>query len=533
MSAEKITAEVAIIGSGVAGAMVAWKLASLGIKNIVMVEAGPRIKRGDIVEGFKASPLTDFSAGYPNTAHAPRPDWNNKDKPYIDNIGAVAARTEYIRAVGGTTWHWSGITPRFLPADFRLKSEYGVGVDWPVGYTALEPFYTEAETEMGVAGDDGEDTGAPRSAKYPLPPVPRSYSDKHIVGKLQGMGLDFITCPAARATKPYRGRGQCQGFGTCSPICPSGAQYGAVYHVEAAEKLGVRVIGNLRADRIVAKDRATQITARRPDGAEVNITAKIFVVAANGIETPRLLLMSAGESVPAGIANSSGAVGRNFMDHPSIFCSLLLKEPVWPGRGPETIIASNTYRDGAFRRERAGWILGVGNRADFHNTTDSLLAQGVAPRDLQGRIRDQLQRQVGLSASLEQLPDAGNGITLDWGRRDTAGQPVIRHAYSYSDYERKGYAHAKAELEKAAKALDADIVWMSPLSAVSHPMGMARMGDDKKTSVTDSFGRCHDHANLFIAGSALFPSSSAANPTLTIAALAVRTAGEIARQLKS
>lgn len=530
---ENISADVAIIGSGVAGAMIAWKLAALGVKNIVMLEAGPRVDRGKIVEAFKASPLIDFSSGYPNSAHAPRPDWNNRDKPYIDTVGPVPVKTEYIRAVGGTTWHWSGSTPRFLPADFRLKTEYGVGHDWPFGYDELEPFYAEAETEMGVAGDDAEDAGAPRSGKYPLPPVPRSYSDNYIAEKLQAMGVKFLTRPAARATEAYRGRAQCQGFGTCSPICPSGAQYAAIYHVEAAEKLGLRVIDNLRADRIVTDGAAKEIIARRPDGGEVRVAAKIFVVAANGIETPRLLLQSAGESNPAGIANSSGQVGRNFMEHPTVICTMLMKDPVWAGRGPETIIFSNTYRDGNFRSERPGWVLSAENRVSFYDVAHDMLQRGVVPPDLHGKIRDRMRRQVSLYANVEQLPDAANGITLDWSRRDAAGQPVIRHYYSFGDYEQKGFAHAREVLAKAAQTLGAEVLSVSDPMPIHHPMGMARMGGDAKTSVTDGFGRCHDHANLFIAGSALFPSASAANPTLTIAALALRTAGEIAKQLKS
>lgn len=528
-----IDAQVVIIGSGVAGAMVAWKLAAQGVKGIVMVEAGPRISRADTVEKFKASPLLDFSAGYPNETHAPRPDWNNPARPYIEAAGPAPLKTEYLRVVGGTTWHWSGSTPRFLPADFRQRSLYGVGHDWPFAYETLEPFYAEAEVEMGVAGDDKADSGSPRSTPYPLPPVPWSYCDTYVAQKLEKLGIRFTTRPAARATRPYRDRGQCQGFGTCSPICPSGAQYAAIYHIEAAEKLGVRLLDNTRVDRIVAGDRVTALQARRPDGKVVTLRGKIFVVAANGIETPRLLLLSAGESRPAGIANSSGHVGRNFMEHPTLLWRLKMPDPVWSGRGPETIIYSNTFRDGKFRKKRPGFVLSVENRVDFYGIANSLLEKGVAAKDLPAAIRDRATREVVLYANLEQLPDAKNGITLDWGKRDTAGQPVIRHFYSLGDYERAGFAHAQGMFTRMAKALGAETLSSSGPLGIHHPMGMTRMGTDAKVSVTDGFGRCHDAPNLFIAGSALFPSGGCANPTLTIAALALRTAGEIERQLKA
>jgi choline dehydrogenase-like flavoprotein len=528
---DTINTEVAIIGSGVAGALTAYHLAGDGIKNIVVLEAGPRIERADIVRNFTKSPYDDFSYGYPNAAHAPRPDWTN-EKGGIDMTGPMRAQNEYLRVVGGTTWHWSGSTPRLHPADFRLRETYGVGMDWPFGYDTLAPYYTEAEQELGVAGDSSFDDGSPRSEKFPMPPIPLGFGDREIAKGLPD--IKFFSRPVARASIPYRGRGACEGFGSCMPVCPSGAQYTAMEHVTRAEKLGVRVLADTRADRIAAQDgKITHIEAQRADGSRVTVRAKIFVVAANGMETPRLLLMSAGESHAAGIANSSSQVGRNYMDHPSFVMRLLMPKPVWQGRGPVTLMASHDFRDGDFRKTRPGWIISTDNRNPVAGIAASLIAQGVEPPALDAQIRDQASRVADIEASAEQLPDAKNGITLDWSKRDSAGQPVIRHYYSLGDYEQKGIAHMRAAFKGYAAALGAQVLNSSGTFTVHHLMGMTRMGTDAKTSVTDPFGRCHDHKNLFIAGASLFPAGGCVNPTLTIAALALRGAREIARQLKS
>jgi choline dehydrogenase-like flavoprotein len=528
---EHIDATVVIIGSGVAGALTAYRLAQDGIKNIVVLEAGPRIDRADIVRNFTKSPYGDFSYGYPNAAHAPRPDWTNEKGSGIDMAGPVVARNEYLRVVGGTTWHWSGSTPRLHPADFRLRSTHGVGMDWPFGYDALAPYYAEAEQELGVAGDSAFDDGSPRDKNFPMPPIPLSYCDRELAKGLPD--IKFFSRPVARASIPYRGRGACEGFGSCMPVCPSGAQYTAAEHVARAEKLGVRVMADTRVDRIVAQGSVTHIEAARKDGSRVTLGAKIFVVAANGMETPRLLLMSAGESSSAGIANSSGQVGRNYIDHPSLVARLLMPKPVWQGRGPVTLMASHDFRDGDFRKNRPGWIISTDNRNPVPSIAASLIEQGIEPPALSAQIRDQAARVVDIAGSAEQLPDAKNGITLDWSKRDSAGQPRIRHYYSLGAYEQKGIEHIRAAFTGYAATLGAQLLNISDTFTVHHMMGMTRMGIDAKTSVTDGFGRCHDHKNLFIAGASLFPAGGCVNPSLTIAALALRSAREIARQLKT
>src|SRR5690606_26891725 len=142
-------------------------------------------------------------------------DWQNPDYKYYESTGPHGAEMEYLRVVGGTTWHWNGGISRLMPQDFRLKSTYGVGRNWPISYDELEPWYAEAAEEMGASGksyDPAIDPAANRSTPFPMPPIPVSYSDKISAGELKQIGMNFVASKAARNSQPYDGRAQCMGF---------------------------------------------------------------------------------------------------------------------------------------------------------------------------------------------------------------------------------------------------------------------------------------------------------------------------------
>ena len=524
MSNQELTADAIIIGSGVAGALSAYKLAQKGMK-VIVLEAGPRLERSEIVQSFTQSHKLDFTSGFPNPDWAPRPDWSEEGKSALSFTGPETSKVEYIRAIGGTTWHWSGGTPRFTPAELAMKSTYGVGMDWPLAYAQLEPFYAEAEKEMGVAGDDKVESGSPRSSGFPLPPIPSSFSDSILAGHLSRIGISMQSKASARNSRPYQGRSACQGFGTCSPVCPSGAQYNAMVHVELAEKAGVRFIDNARVDKLIAGSggKIISVQGKYFDGSSFTAKGKLFILAANGIESARLLMMSASESYAHGLANSSGQLGRNYMDHHGVDCRLLMKEPVFSGRGPQSTLYSNSFRDGDFRKNRAGWLLEPNNVLRIHDITNELLNSGIKPPKLDAAIRHRVIHQVELGSQVEQLPQHENAMTLNWDKRDSAGQPHMRLHYSFSDYEKAAFAHIKDTYARIAKACDAQILGISGPSGHHHPMGMTRMGNDPKTSVVDADCRAHDHKNLFVLSSSVFTTGGVANPTLTIAALALRS----------
>ena len=157
--------DVLIVGAGVAGALIAWRLASAGMR-VTVVEAGPEVERGAAIERFEQAAIRVPEAPYPNSPYAESP--TTIDDTYIRQDGPDPFRSTYLRQVGGTTWHWLGTALRLLPHDFELRSRYGVGADWPLSYADLAPWYDAAESELGVSGYD-DPLGSPRRSPYPMP----------------------------------------------------------------------------------------------------------------------------------------------------------------------------------------------------------------------------------------------------------------------------------------------------------------------------------------------------------------------------
>ncbi|MEM7223824.1 MAG: GMC family oxidoreductase [Pseudomonadota bacterium] len=538
MSAD-LTADVAIVGAGVAGALTAAKLAEQGVDTLV-VDAGPRITRETALETYRASPERLLpGATYPNARHAPHPLLREPDF-YLVQEGPDPFAVSYQRIVGGTTWHWEATCLRMTPSDLRLKSETGLGADWPLSYQELAPWYDEAERELGVAGDGKADLGAPRTGAYPMPGMALSYMDQQFAKALAGSSYRLVTTPAARNSVAYGGRVSCCGANSCVPICPSGAKYDAMIHVEAAERAGARVF----ADRVVHRveldpeRRVAGLAFKRPDGSEGAIAAKLYVLAAHAIETPKILLMSRGERAPKGVANGSGLVGRNLMDHPYKMSWALAEQPQWPYRGPMTLSSIENTRWGDWRSERPGYRIAIYNNGWAIPTgapiatVEALIDQGLEGEALARAIGDQLSRQVMIGAMTEQLPDPENRIEADFERPDALGIPRPKITFRFDDYTHRGMAAAERAHEEILGRLGTDQPRHTPEPAAgNHIMGTTRMGDDPKTSVVDRSLRAHEHPNLFLLGSGAFPTGGTANPTLTIAALSLRAVAPILAQL--
>lgn len=521
--------DILIVGAGIAGGLVAHRLAARG-RQVTILEAGPRIDRWDTVELFRRSiDHNDFMAPYPGTAHAPNA---GPGSDYVIEKGPDRYGAQYIRGVGGTTWHWAAACWRFLPVDFQLRSTYGVGRDWPLGYDDLEPYYQQAEEELGVAGPDpaDEDLGSPRSAPYPMPPLPLSYMDREFAHVLNGNGFHVVTEPVARNYDDYDDRPACCGNNNCMPICPIGAQYSGDVHIAKAEAAGARLIENAVVSRLETDgSRITGVRYLRPDGSEESMTANIVVLAAHGIEIPKLMLMSTGEGHPDGIANGSGQVGRNLMDHPGIAVSFLWDKPVFPGRGPQEMTSVVSLRDGAFRSSYAAKKLHLGNMADLSSSAEHLIAEGLGGAELERRLRSRVARKVAINCFHEQLPDPANRIRPSAEATDALGLPRPEVTFDVGDYVRRSAAETQKSYARIAELLGGtEVVFDDGFGANNHLMGTTIMGDDPRDSVVDADCRSHELANLYIASSSVFPSSASVNSTLTLAALALRVADTIA-----
>ena len=529
-------ADVVIVGSGVAGSLVAARLARSGLK-VLILEAGPRVRRAEALAQYRGALIKVPESPYPNAAFAPHPQSDRPDAYYLQD-GPDRFDSTYLRQVGGTTWHWLGTTLRFVPDDFRLRSRFGVGVDWPIAYEDLEPWYCEAERELGVAGDSAADLNAPRSQPYPLPPIPMSYLDRRVAAALSGSGFTAQPTPQARNSRAHENRPACCGSSSCIPICPVQAKYDATVHVAQAERAGAELLDRAvaAAVEIGADGRVAAIRFTRPDGSDERAVGRVFVIAAHGIETPKLLLQSRSDARPGGVANSSDQMGRNLMDHPSQLSWGLAGEPLWPYRGPLSTAGIESTRAGTWRGEHAAFRIQFDNRGwswpmgTPEHTVRELLKQGLRGAALDRALADRTSRELGFATMTEQLPSPDNRILPDFEHRDALGLPRPRITFRIDDYTRRAFEHGRRIHQQIFAALKStEFHHGDAVMSSGHVIGTYRMGTDPKQSVVNTDLRAHDHPNLYLLGSGVFPTGAASNPTLTIAALALRAVAAIQR----
>jgi choline dehydrogenase-like flavoprotein len=635
-----VTCDVVIVGSGFAGSLIANELSNNKGISVVILEAGPGIRPNinDNVNRFYEatakvpespylpevldSKWSDANVVNPAQAVVGRPSaltlsqasWQNPDKAYLDQRGSPSPfKSTYERLAGGTA-HWMGLTPRLTPNDFRMKSVYGADQrdfplpDWPrdIDYGKMSPYYKRAEAELGVSAnvEDQQFCGIsfPPDYAYPMPRIPPSLFDLH-VGKLLGnlpeeetrflgmgrpvTGLQVRSVPAARNSQPYRNRRACAGNTSCIPICPIQAKYDATIALNEAMEGGVTLIPQAVASEILVEGEQVSginfISYNLKTGETKNrcIKATIYVIAANGIETPRLLLMSTnGGRTPNGVANSSGMVGCNLMDHPQYLTWGILPDPIFPYRGPLVTSAIGELCDGPFRAHRAAFRISLGNDGwsatvggsggDPHVTTldfvNGMNSSGLNQKEvtqlaadesallgveLRNKLGNLISRQFRIAFAVEQSPETHNRVTLSSVTdRLSLRRPKI--SYGISEYTKQGIVAAfrmKTLIFKRLNATDRTRTgdddpagFLETIDGkqerltyggAGHVMGTYRMGDDPKTSVVNSWQCSHDHANLYLVGSGTFPTVGTANPTLTLSALALRTADDIKKRLPS
>ncbi|NEO32806.1 MAG: GMC family oxidoreductase [Symploca sp. SIO3C6] len=562
--------DVVIVGAGIAGALAAYKLAQAN-KRVLILEAGTEVpsNRGDYMERFYLASAKTPESPYPknlNALNATVLDIPNRG--YLIQNGSLPFSSTNERRGGGTTWHWLGTCLRLLPNDFQIQTKYGRGVDWPITYNDLEPWYCEAEKEIGVAADleDQQYLGLHFSKSYPMPGILPSYLDKQIAQGIEEMEfegelLKVSPTPQARNSRPYDHRRVCAGNTSCIPICPIQAKYDATIHLSKAENLGAKIWYQTVAYRLEVEAETGRINGVRykqyqdTNGGVTNesiITAKVYILAAHAIETAKLLLMSTREGLPQGVANRSDKVGRNLMDHPVQLSWALMPNPVYPFRGPLSTSGIESLRDGSFRSNRAAFRMEIGNegwnwaQGDPDHTVNDLISSGYSGTDLKNSLNSMITRQVRFGSLVEQMPLSSNRIVPSTEHCDHLGIPRPEINYQLCDYTKAGFAAARKAAQAVFTKLGAtdytSVNLNSPrlffyqgqphlLNGAGHTMGTYRMGFDANTSVVNADLRSHEHSNLFMLGSGVFPSVGTSNPTLTIAALALRAADKVISEL--
>ena len=527
-------ADVVIVGSGVAGAVTAAELSASGL-SVIVLEAGPKIDHGKALAQYRSTVIRTPESPYVSDEPVEHPvtiDFNH----WFRQSGPDTFKSTYLKCVGGTLWHWLGTAVRFVPNDFRLKELYGRGFDWPIGYDDLEPFYTRADSELGVAGAMDDTLGWEQSEDFPMPPIPPTYLDKVYRRNLANSSYEVTLTPQARNSELRQGRPPCCGSASCIPICPVGAKYDARVHLTQAIAAGTRILDNTAAIRLEkgSDNRIARVHVRQPDGTTGVVSGKVVVLAANAIETPRLLLNSRTEEMPAGVGNGSDQVGRNLMDHPLQLSWAVSGEPVYPYRGPISTSGIETLRDGPKRKDRAVFRIQVSNdgwswpTGGLGTLPGSLARQGLQGSELRAQLEHDAARHLQLASMTEQLPNPDNRVTLDDTDRDQHGVPLPRVHYRLDDYSRRGLNAAREAHDEIFGLMNAtEINHHEEAQGAGHIIGTCRMGTNASDAVVDQNLRSFEHENLYVVGSSVFPTSGVANPTLTIVALAYRMAAEI------
>jgi quinoprotein glucose dehydrogenase len=529
---QSIDADILIIGSGITAAMMAAHLAEHTTRLITVVEAGRA-----------STPLTErHTARERYLAYGESP-WK---QDHLDDQNAFGTAWGFSPSmtVGGLAMHWGGVSPRYSPEDFRLKSLYGVGDDWPFTYEELDPFYQEAEERIGVAGEAGPKALDARAKPYPLPPLPINYNLAQLQQWAARSDIATWSTPSAKNSVARDGRAQCQRCDTCYPVCPTGAKYTPDFTWDALVRGGrVTLLTETLVRRLVADPatgRIVRATGNRTDaqGTAFTIEAKTVVLAAGFVWSPHLLLLSRDAAFPNGLANRSGLVGKYLAGHRNVNAYLRVPMELYPGINAQHSLVSTQFmrvpRSARYlRHDLRIWESSVGREPRLRDDQGALLLGDALLADWQLRTKGATARVRGY---YDVLPDRESALSLDDAHTNRFGDPMPRLQFRDAPESAALRAWQEESLRtlfvRMAKAGGGDVLRMENSAndlGQEHPAGGCRMGNDPMSSVVDGWGRAHDHENLWVAGAPAQVSASCCNGTLTFAAVGLRTAAAIAK----
>jgi glucose dehydrogenase len=498
-------ADLVVVGSGVSGLLASWRPLQQGLRVIMLERGALKTHAEQVADGRWEA---DVPGAAPNDETAP---------------GTRSYPWSYVYGVGGSALHWAGAALRFHAADFKMRSGFGVMEDWPLSLAELEPYYAQAEAALGVAG--APSAGSPPAAPgipgaRALPAHPLSPVDEAVAPYLG----PFVPLPQARPSEPIQNRPACCGSAVCE-LCPVDARFSPLNGLAPVlEHPGL----DLREQTVAARLRLgprggiAGVETIDPGGGRTLVRGRRYVLAANGIENPGILLRS-GLDGPA--------VGRYLFDHGHTTVTVTLRQELEPGVGNSLSTGLvEAFREGDFRSRRSAAILSPYNPG---TTISHLLVDGVVGGEDGKAVRSaalaRWRRTVPFDMLTEDLPQAGSRVTLS-PNRDSFGLPLNRTDYLPSTrYEIDGIERAAELLHERLEPLGVEAMEVAPGPEGGHLMGTCRMGPPGR-GVVDGEMRHLEVENLFVAGSSAFPTYAPVHPTLTIAALALRLGETLARE---
>jgi choline dehydrogenase-like flavoprotein len=529
VAAPNDVADVLVIGSGPSGGVISHTLAARGFRVVCL-------EQGDWVNP------TDYPANHPEWELMIQNQWSHDPNirklpaDYPVDVSESDMWPVMFNAVGGSSIFYGAEWPRLMPSDFRVRSLDGVSDDWPITYQDLAPYYDEMDRFIGIAGLGG-DPAYPEGLDYPLPPHPLGKAGRRAAAGMNTLGWHWWPGTNAIPTQKFKELSQCARWGTCEWGCPESSKASSdVAFWPHALRSGATLVTGARVRQILTgKDgRAEGALWLDRDGVEHRQPARSVVMCANGIGTPRLLLLSASAQHPDGLANSSGLVGKNLMLHPNCSVTGYYEEDLESWRGPAgQLVHSMEFYETDPKRD---FVRGAKLHAlPTPGPLSAIETHRQLPYDeLWGpeihRIARSHANGILWAANTEDLPEESNQVTLSPDLVDGHGVPSPKVQYRLSENTRKILRYTVERMEEIHSASGADRtfpveIW---IDQPGHLLGTARMGNDPQTSVVDSYGRAHDVPNLFIADGSIFVTSGSANPTSTITALALRVARHLA-----
>ncbi len=497
------TVDAVVIGTGAGGAPLLARLAAAG-RSVVALDAG---KFWD--------PARDFAT---DERSQEKLFWNDERLSAGGNPLPFGANNSGI-GVGGSTLHYTAYTPRAHGGDFRLHTDFGVGVDWPLGIGDLQPYYTELEQFLGVSGPSPYPWDA-HDQSYPLAPLPLNGAAQLMESACAQMGIQTSPAPNAALSGPYFQPGvgwrkACTNRGFCQAGCSVGAKASMdVTFIPLALQSGAEVRPECFVTQIETdKSGAVSGVVYVQDGREHRQPCRNVFLCGGAIETPRLLLIN-------NLANSSGQVGKNFMAHTAVQLWGQFADDIRPYKGiPGGLISEDTHRpkDADFA---GGYLLQSIGVMPVTYASQFVRAERIWGEKLRSHLRG-YNHVAGINICGDCLPYEHNYLELS-SETDARGLPKPRVHFTAGENEKRMTAHGEKIMRALWEQAGAKEVWA--LERYAHTIGTCRMGDDPATSVVSRDGVSHDVSGLHIVDNSVFPSALSVNPALTIMALSLRTA---------